>query len=124
MINSITEAPNKWQDYESIYINQSFVPGKTIDDINSKRLVLISKRISQNPDKPHGNADERTQLQRLRIAVEQLVTYSRECPDSEISTVIFNCPEHSYFIFYGMLMQQMNIICLIVGKHIPKYAMQ
>jgi hypothetical protein len=58
------------------------------------------------------------------IATKQLVDYCVDHPDAEITGVTFNCPERSYDVFCGILDQRLDAICVIVGWHIPSYAMR
>jgi hypothetical protein len=53
-----------------------------------------------------------------------LVDYCVEHPDAGITGVTFNCPVHSFDVFCGIMNERLDAICVIVGKHIPSYAMK
>jgi hypothetical protein len=52
-------------------------------------------------------------------ATQQLVTFLEEHPDSEIHNVTFNCPTQHYGVRCGVIHDQLHVICVMTGGHIP-----
>lgn len=116
MISIALDESSERQGNKNILIHHNSIPAKTMEGIYRNRLKIIEYQSS-------GKENRKIEVDRLRIAVENILTFCGEHPDSELFTVAFNCPVHSYAIFCGMVNQELHVICLILGKHIPDYAL-
>ena len=54
-----------------------------------------------------------------RKATQQLVDFLEQYPDSQISNVTFNCPTRHYGVRCGVVDNQLHVICVMTGEHIP-----
>jgi len=54
-------------------------------------------------------------------AMKQLVVFLEQHPDSQIGNVTFNCPTQHYGVRCGMIDNQLHVICVITGGHIPDH---
>lgn len=113
VVDTISINLKKWESINEISISKNLTSAKNILDVFIHRLII-------NIDEPRFSEEDRIR----NIAIEQLIVYCKEHIDSGITTMLINCPQHSYIIYCGILNDQINIICLIVGKHIPKYALK
>jgi hypothetical protein len=52
-------------------------------------------------------------------ATKQLVKFMEEHPDSLIYNVTFNCPTQHYGVRCGWVNEQIHVICVMTGGHIP-----
>ena len=52
-------------------------------------------------------------------ATKQLVAFMEEHPDSQIYNVTFNCPTQHYGVRCGLAENQLHVICVMTGGHIP-----
>ena len=52
-------------------------------------------------------------------ATRQLVTFLEEHPDSEIHNVAFNCSTQHYGVRCGQIDDDIHVICVMTGGHIP-----
>ena len=52
-------------------------------------------------------------------ATKQLVDFLEQYPDSQISNVTFNCPTRHYGVRCGVIDNQLHVICVMTGGHIP-----
>lgn len=52
-------------------------------------------------------------------ATRQLIFFGQKNPDSRICDVTFNCERQSYGVCCGQLQDQLHVICVLTGKHIP-----
>jgi hypothetical protein len=52
-------------------------------------------------------------------ATQQLVSFLEEHPESEIHNVTFNCPTQHYGVRCGVIDDQLHVICVMTGGHIP-----
>ena len=52
-------------------------------------------------------------------ATKQLVAFMEEHPDSEIYNVTFNCQTAHYGVRCGVIDNQLHVICVMTGGHIP-----
>jgi hypothetical protein len=52
-------------------------------------------------------------------ATKQLVAFMEEHPDSLIYNVTFNCPTQHYGVRCGWVNDQIHVICVMTGGHIP-----
>ena len=54
-------------------------------------------------------------------AMKQLVAFLEQYPDSQIGNVTFNCPTAHYGVRCGMIDDQLHVICVMTGGHIPDH---
>src|ERR671924_2223267 len=52
-------------------------------------------------------------------ATKQLVAFMEEHPDSQIYNVTFNCPSQHYGVRCAGIDNQLHVICVMTGGHIP-----
>ena len=52
-------------------------------------------------------------------ATKQLVAFMEEHPDSQIYNVTFNCQTRHYGVRCGLIDNQLRVICVMTGGHIP-----
>ena len=52
-------------------------------------------------------------------ATKQLVAFMEEHPDSQIYNVTFNCQTGHYGVRCGRIENQIHVICVMTGRHIP-----
>ena len=52
-------------------------------------------------------------------ATKQLVAFMEEHPDGLIHNVAFNCPNQHYGVRCGWVNDQIHVICVMTGGHIP-----
>jgi hypothetical protein len=52
-------------------------------------------------------------------ATKQLVDFLEQHPDSQISNVTFNCQSRHYGVRCGLIDNQLHVICVMTGRHIP-----
>lgn len=52
-------------------------------------------------------------------STKQLVAFMEEHPDSLIYNVTFNCPAQHYGVRCGLVEDQIHVICVMTGGHIP-----
>jgi hypothetical protein len=52
-------------------------------------------------------------------ATQQLVSFLEEYPESEIHNVTFNCPTQHYGVRCGQVDDDIHVICVMTGGHIP-----
>jgi len=110
LIGIVSESPESWQTCTDIAVSSSPpVPASQIERIFRRRLKSV-------PDEPD------TEL--LKVATTRLIDYCAAHPDAGIDEVTFNCPERSYSVFYGQVDERLDVICVMVGKHIPAYALK
>lgn len=109
LINVASESPSVWQTHADISISPPDSPASQFEPIFRRRLAGI-------PDEPG--------TEPLRMATERFVDYCVAHPDAVIWEVTFNCPERSYSVCYGQVGERMDFIWVVVGKHIPGYAMR
>ena len=64
--------------------------------------VMVAKNISHNLD-----------------STKQLVAFMEEHPDSQIYNVTFNCRKQHYGVRCGLIDNQLQVICVMTGGHIP-----
>jgi hypothetical protein len=54
-------------------------------------------------------------------AMKQLVEFLEQHPDSPIANVTFNCPTQHYGVRCGLIDDQIQVICVMTGGHIPDH---
>ncbi len=52
-------------------------------------------------------------------ATKQLVDFLEQHPESQISNVTFNCQSRHYGVRCGLIDNQLHVICVMTGGHIP-----
>jgi hypothetical protein len=111
LIKTVSSSPETWQTYADVDValpSPSF-PASDAEYVARRRLEGIPNESGTEP---------------LRAAMVRFVEYCVAHPDALIWDVTFNCPEHSYHVRGGLVDGQLEVICVIVGKHIPEYAMR
>ncbi len=52
-------------------------------------------------------------------ATKQLISFGEKNPEGEIYDVTFNCEKQSYGVCCGQTEDQLHVICVLTGQHIP-----
>jgi hypothetical protein len=52
-------------------------------------------------------------------AAKQLISFDEKNPDSLIYNITFNCERQSYGVCCGLTGDQLQVICVLTGNHIP-----
>lgn len=90
-------------DHPDVHYFDSPAPAKQLIPALKRRLdVMVSKNIDHNLE-----------------ATRQLVAFMEEHPESQIYNVTFNCPKQHYGVRCGMTGDQLHVICVMTGGHIP-----
>lgn len=93
----------KLPNHPDIHYFEDSAPAKVIVPPLKRRLeVMVVKNISHNLE-----------------ATKQLVAFMEEHPDSRIYNVTFNCPTQHYGVRCGWIDNQLHVICVMTGGHIP-----
>jgi hypothetical protein len=93
----------KTPNHPNIHYFQNPAPAKQIMSIFKRRLaVMAAKNIPHNLE-----------------ATKQLVTFMEEHPDSQIYDVTFNCQTGHYGVRFSQINDQIHVICVMTGGHIP-----
>lgn len=93
----------KFPDHPDIHYFETPASAKEIAPTLRRRLdVMGAKHISHNLE-----------------ATKQLVAFMDEHPDSEIYNVTFNCQTKHYGVRCGWIDNQLHVICVMTGGHIP-----
>ena len=93
----------KSPDHPDIYYFERPAPAKEIAPSLKHRLgVMVAKNISHNLE-----------------ATKRLVAFMEEHPESLIYNVTFNCPTQHYGVRCGLIDNQLHVICVMTGGHIP-----
>lgn len=93
----------KFPDHPDIHYFETPASAKEIAPTLRRRLdVMVVKHISHNLE-----------------ATKQLVAFMDEHPDSEIYNVTFNCQTKHYGVRCGWIDNQLHVICVMTGGHIP-----
>jgi len=109
LLTTMSTSPSLWQTQPAIAVSSSHtLPASHFEKTFRNRLELI----------PH-----RSDTESLRIAPTQLVDYCAVNHEARICGVTVNCPKRSYTIFCGQLDERVDVICVMVGKHISEYAL-
>ena len=112
LIAAMWEPGEKWKTEDDLKVNAHSVPASQIE-----RTFRI--RLSSIPDPRLLQEDEKAAVEKQILATEDLLAYCEEHPDAGISGITFNCPDRSYGVFLGVLGQQVDTICVMVGPSIP-----
>ncbi len=95
----LIKAPN----HPDIHYFENPAPARELMPVLRRRLVMMTaKKITHNLE-----------------ATKQLVAFMTEHPDSEIHNVTFNCPAGHYGVRCALVNQQVHVICVMTGGHIP-----
>jgi hypothetical protein len=93
------QSPN----HPDIHYYETPAPVKEIAPTLKRRLgVMVAKNISHNFE-----------------ATKQLVAFMEEHADSLIYNVTFNCPKGHYGVRCARIDNQLHVICVMTGGHIP-----
>ncbi|HEU0291870.1 MAG TPA: hypothetical protein VFR47_04000 [Anaerolineales bacterium] len=93
----------KLPNHPDIHYFEDSAPAKEIVPPLKRRLeVMVVKNISHNLE-----------------AMKQLVAFMEEHPDSRIYNVTFNCPTQHYGVRCGWIDNQLHVIWVMTGGHIP-----
>jgi hypothetical protein len=89
--------------HPDIHYYETPAPAKELTPTLKRRLdVMAAKNISHNLE-----------------ATKQLVAFMEEHPDSLIYNVTFNCQKGHYGVRCGRIEDQLHVICVMTGGHIP-----
>lgn len=89
--------------HTDIHYFENPASAKQLSPILKQRVdILISKKILHNLE-----------------ATKQLVAFMEAHPDSEIHNVTFNCKLQHYGVRCGRIEDQIHVICVMTGGHIP-----
>jgi hypothetical protein len=90
--------------HPDIYYFDSFAIASQLTPIFQKRLaMMVAKNIQHNFE-----------------SIQQLVAFTEEHPDSLIYNVAFNCPDKHYGVRCGLLENDLQAICVILGAHLSE----
>jgi hypothetical protein len=93
----------KVPNHPDIHYFEKAAPAKELIPVLTRRLAMMTvKKISHNLE-----------------ATKQLVDFMTEHPESEIHNVTFNCSAGHYGVRCALLDQQVQVICVMTGGHIP-----
>ena len=88
----------------NIHYPRSYASAQQIATIFERRLsYMAAKRIYENLE-----------------ATRQLVGFLERYPDSKIYDVTFNCEKQHYGVCCGRTEDQLVVICVLTGRHIPE----
>jgi hypothetical protein len=95
----------KSPNHPDIHYFENSAPAKELAPALKSRLeVMVARNISHNLE-----------------ATKQLVAFTEEHPDSQIYNVTFNCPTQHYGVRCGLTDDQLHVICVMTGGHIPDH---
>jgi hypothetical protein len=90
-------------NHPDIHYFERPAPAKEIAPTLKRRLsLMVVKNISHNLE-----------------ATKQLVAFMEAHPDSQIYNVTFNCPTGHYGVRFAQIDDQIHVICVLTGGHIP-----
>lgn len=93
----------KFPNHPNIHYFETPASAKELAPTLRRRLnVMVAKNISHNLE-----------------ATKQLVAFMEEHPDSQIYNVTFNCQTKHYGVRCGWIDNQLHVICVMTGGHIP-----
>jgi len=93
----------QFPNHPNIHYFERPAAAKEIAPTLKRRLVVMAaKNISHNFE-----------------AMKQLVAFMEEHPDSQIYNVTFNCQKQHYGVRCGLIDNQLRVICVMTGGHIP-----
>ena len=95
----------KTPNHPNIHYFENPAPAQEIAPTLKRRLaMMMAKNISHNLE-----------------ATRQLVAFMEEHPDSQIYNVTFNCETGHYGVRYARINDQIHVICVMTGGHIPDH---
>jgi len=98
-LGELIKVPN----HPDIHYFETLSPAREIAPALKRRLaVMLAKHISHNLE-----------------ATQRLVAFMEEHPDSQIYNVTFNCPTEHYGVRCARIQDQLQVICVMTGGHIP-----
>ena len=90
-------------DHPDIHYFENYALAKELAPALKQRLnVMVARKISHNLE-----------------ATKRLVAFMEEYPDSQIHNVTFNCRTGHYGVRCGVINNQLHVICVMTGGHIP-----
>ena len=90
-------------DHPDIHYFEDPAPARELALALKRRLsVMVAKNMSHNLE-----------------ATKRLVAFMEEHPDSQIYNVTFNCPTQHYGVRCARTANQLHVICVMTGGHIP-----
>ena len=93
----------QFPNHPNIHYFERPAAAKEIAPTLKRRLgMMVAKNISHNLE-----------------ATRQLVAFMEEHPDSQIYDVTFNCQTQHYGVRFARLDDQIHVICVMTGGHIP-----
>ena len=93
----------KSPDHPDIHYYEDYAPAKELLPALKRRLGhMVLRKIDPN-----------------QAATKQLVDFLEEHPESQISNVTFNCATQHYGVRCGWADDQLHVICVMTGGHIP-----
>lgn len=93
----------KFPDHPNVHYFDTPAPAKEVAPTLKRRLdVMVAKNISHNLE-----------------ATKQLVAFMEEHPDSQIYNMTFNCQTGHYGVRCAQIDNQLHVICVMTGGHIP-----
>jgi hypothetical protein len=93
----------KTPNHPDIHYFEKPAPAKEIAPTLKRRLnMMLAKNISHNLE-----------------ATKQLVAFMEEHPDSQIYNVTFNCQTQHYGVRSALINNEIHVICVMTGGHIP-----
>jgi len=93
----------KVPDHPDIHYFENPAPAKELMSVLPRRLAMMTvKKITHNLE-----------------ATKQLVAFMTEHPECQIYNVTFNCTTQHYGVRCALLDQQVHVICVMTGGHIP-----
>jgi hypothetical protein len=101
--NSELEELIQVPDHPDIHYFENPAPARELMPVLRRRLAMITaKNITHNLE-----------------ATKQLVAFMADHPGTEIHNVTFNCPTGHYGVRCALVNQQVHVICVMTGGHIP-----
>ena|SRR6185295_17060950 len=93
----------KTPNHPDIHYFERPAPAREIAPTLKRRLgMMVAKNISHNLE-----------------ATKQLVAFMEKHPDSQIYDVTFNCQTQHYGVRFARIDDQIHVICVMTGGHIP-----
>jgi hypothetical protein len=93
----------KFPNHADIHYFENPAPARELMPVLRRRLAMMTaKNITHNLE-----------------ATQQLVAFMTKHPESEIYNVTFNCSTGHYGVRCTILDQQVHVICVMTGGHIP-----
>lgn len=93
----------KSPDHPDIHYFETYAIAKQLTPSLKQRLnVMASKKIGHNLD-----------------ATRRLVAFMEEHPEAQMGNVTFNGPTQHYGVRCGVVEDQLRVVCVMTGGHIP-----